>query len=342
MGEHDDKGQSGGTVKRGAGLPDGDGPSGSKRTKTDENTDTGITSRLTANEWEEDLVNQYLASTRPENRKAVSGTEKAPDKLSKRQLQRMEKNKERAKKLRESRLAGYRVADVQDGRVGSLDGVRNSGLQKSTWVDTNAGFLFPEDEDGNIREEPERVIRREPPVVISAQEWACEECERKFLTSKLFEDFGAKICDQCRDQYDDYQLVTKGTAQEEYVLADEDLASLKFIAKANPRNIKWTQMKLYLKAQVEDVAFNKWGDEMAIEEEKERRKALASNRRKNRYEKQIRDLRRQVRAGELIHLKANEQEHEHEYGPEMEDPEDPGTMVRTCKTCGHEERYEDM
>ena len=79
------------------------------------------------------------------------------------------------------------------------------------------------------------------------------------------------MCDRCRyvyittyncshmncsshDNDNKYELLTRSRVKDEYLLNDDDIDArlplLRFIAKKNPHNPRWGDMKLYLKIHV--------------------------------------------------------------------------------------------
>lgn len=81
----------------------------------------------------------------------------------------------------------------------------------------------------------------------------CEICKEVFAKSWLFDTFDLKVCDNCKDS-EAHKLITKTEAVSTYLLKDCDFDKrdppLKFISKKNPHNVRWGEMKLYLKSQV--------------------------------------------------------------------------------------------
>ena len=82
-----------------------------------------------------------------------------------------------------------------------------------------------------------------------------------------------------------------------------------------------------------------WGSEEALEEEHEKREEKRDQAKVKKFNKKLKALRMQVR-GSLY--KKDISAHEHEYGEEVCVDEDEDLYSRTCKTCGHEHRYEKM
>lgn len=65
-------------------------------------------------------------------------------------------------------------------------------------------------------------------------------------------------------------LITKTAAKEAYLLNDKDIAPLQCQLKRSPEYRK-TMMKLYNPAEVQEIAYKKWGSQDKIDAERERR-----------------------------------------------------------------------
>lgn len=67
--------------------------------------------------------------------------------------------------------------------------------------------------------------------------------------------FDVTVCDGCRDTEKDgaHELMTRTEAKNAFLLKDYDLdkrePALKFVLKKNPHNVRWGDMKLYLRSQ---------------------------------------------------------------------------------------------
>jgi DNA-repair protein complementing XP-A cells len=88
-------------------------------------------------------------------------------------------------------------------------------------------------------------------------------------------------------------------------------------------------MMLFLRYQVEDFAWKKWGSPEALDAEFERRTAEKKKKRNKKFEEGLRELRRKTR--ESVWQKRRDEEHKHEFG-ELETTD--GTSRQVCRGCG--------
>lgn len=170
----------------------------------------------------------------------------------------------------------------------------------------------------------------------------CEECHSEFLRSYLYRNFGALICDDCRDPKGTHELITRTDAKTKYLLKDCDLdrrePALRYILKKNPYQSRG-DMRLYLKFQVEERAIVVHGSEEKLEEELERREEQRMVKKQKVYDKKMKSLSMQVRSSLY---KKDLGSHEHEYGEAICIDDDKDLYRKTCKTCGHHWDYEEM
>ncbi|KAK2169674.1 hypothetical protein LSH36_8g14036 [Paralvinella palmiformis] len=252
-------------------------------------------------------------------------------KLSDSQRARIERNRQKALMLKQSRLTS---------RPYSLDHSQRSRQTKvpKQPVDTGGGFLLEEDD---TEPSPVNIVHPAPPL-LGVDALLCEECNKEFMESYLYEKFDLPICDKCRDPEEKHALISKSNAKDIYLLKDCDLdrrePPLKFIVKKNPRNDKWGDMKLYLECQVSERALEVWGSEEKLEEQREVRVANKNKMKQKRYNKKVKELRLAVRSSLW---KPNTGVHEHEFGPETYN-EDKDEYIKMCLSCGHTISYEKM
>lgn len=95
-------------------------------------------------------------------------------------------------------------------------------------------------------------------------------------------------------------LITKTTAKDEFLLKDCDFdkrePQLAFISRKNPHSSFWTDMKLYLRSQVEARALEIYGSLEAIAEQKQVREDKKETAKAKKYNKQLSELRKTVRS----------------------------------------------
>jgi DNA repair protein len=127
-----------------------------------------------------------------------------------------------------------------------------------------------EDEDEKCHKQPNITTESRPP---------CNVCGSLLIDDSFYDSFEISVCRQCKLGVD-YELITKHTANEEYLLTESKLKKLKYISKENPRHKNWSHMKLYLRGHCKAEALKQYGSEEAIQAEIKRRQMLQ-------YEKSI-------------------------------------------------------
>nr|XP_039249951.1 DNA repair protein complementing XP-A cells-like [Styela clava] len=245
---------------------------------------------------------------------------------------RIERNRQKALLLRQSRLA--------ENSVSGDTAVRKSGVAHKL-VDTGGGFFIEEDEESHRTTKYKRV--EEPAPALCGDENICEDCNNKFRESYLLKTFNHPTCDKCKDLDEKHKLITKTEAKSKYQLNDIDLEKrepiLKFFSRKNPHNSRWGEMKLYLESQVKERALEIYDSFQEIEEKRETKNVKKEAARKKKYQKVLNNLRKEVRSSLYTKDMGN---HEHDYGLETCKDDENDIWTKTCKTCGHELTYEKM
>lgn len=97
-------------------------------------------------------------------------------------------------------------------------------------------------------------------------------------------------------------------------------------------------MMLFVRMQVEEFAFKKWGGPEALDKEWERRVEQAKQRKSKKFTRSLRDLRRKTRESEWqIRQDAI---HKHEFG--VVENTSGGNGVQRCMECGFEIEVEEL
>ncbi|CAF4950603.1 unnamed protein product [Pieris macdunnoughi] len=243
--------------------------------------------------------------------------------LSDAQRARAERNRQRARVLREARLA------PPPSKSRAVVSVQPS-------MDSGGGFLLEEKEM-----EPKAVQPPAAPLVHRSQQPHCLECQRPFPQSYLFDTFHYCVCDDCRDDEEKHALITRTEAKGEYSLKDCDLDSrpppLLCVRRRNPHRARFAEMRLYLRVQVEQRALEVWGSHEALREEQDLRARRREQAAATHERRRLRALRMDVRSSLFDRTR---DAHEHEYGPERHNPDDD-VYERACE-CGHLLVYEKM
>ncbi|KAK9723145.1 XPA protein C-terminus [Popillia japonica] len=255
--------------------------------------------------------------------------------LTEAQKDRIRKGKERALKIRQSRLTAH---PYNSGDVVSIDKTTIK-IGATKYKDTGGGFLLEEESENKDEEVP--IVEDTPPIIESDRP-ACESCNEAISKSWLFDTFDVKVCDNCKDP-ETHKLITKTEAINEYLLKECDFDKrdppLKFISKKNPHNVRWGEMKLYLKLQVEKRALEVWGSMEKIEEELERREEMRILNKTKKYNKKMKELRMNVRSS--LFDRTTAASHTHEFGVDTYNSDDD-TYNHECLICGYEETFEKM
>lgn len=272
--------------------------------------------------------------------------------LTAEQLERIERNRQRALQLRASSTKVYQSQTTKT--------VIPSTTRKQQ-IDSHAGFFLDEEsttvDNHPVTYETVPIIHQSKPDQLDVLGMPCDECQTTFLTSYLHKHFNEPICDTCREKYsindeqDDitdeqairYSLITRTSAKEKYLLTDYDLDKrepiLKCIEKKNPHNRRWGVMRLYLRCQIQRLS-DQIHEGKTEEKVLEREEKKSENKRKK-YEKQVEQLRLDVRSSLLTkRMKTN---HEHVYDEKnIKYDEEKDSYTKTCIECGYKYEYEDM
>ena len=101
------------------------------------------------------------------------------------------------------------------------------------------------------------------------------------------------------------------------------------LLKANPHKSTYSNMMLFLRYQVEEFAWKKWGSPEALDTEWDRRVAEKKNKKNKKFEEGLKDLRRKTREG--VWQRRRDEEHKHVFSSVQRGGEG-GQQV--CHECG--------
>lgn len=249
--------------------------------------------------------------------------------LSQEQVTRMEQNRKRALELKRSKENEAKVQKLMEKD------------DHKKLIDTGAGFYLDEDDYVEEKKKEHQIII-EPSVPVLSEHLLCDKCLKRFPHSYLSLNFEVNICESCRANFsDEYKLITKTDAQEEFLLKDCDLnmrePPLKFILKKNPHHKNWGDMKLYLRSQVKERAIMVHEDLDKLKQKKEEKLLNLHKTRQKNYEKKVQTLRKEALLGSRKTVKY----HEHEFGEGVYNEEEDN-YHKTCKICQFVVEYEEL
>ncbi|VDP35015.1 unnamed protein product [Soboliphyme baturini] len=122
------------------------------------------------------------------------------------------------------------------------------------------GFIEEGSESSSVVEEfqPDYADEGDKPSESGSARLECIDCGKCFSDSFLFNKFGHRCCDACRDRDGEHKLITCSNAKKLYLLKDCDLNSrqppLRFLLRKNPHSPRGGDMKLYLRLQVSFIS----------------------------------------------------------------------------------------
>ncbi|KAG5519036.1 hypothetical protein PMAC_002568 [Pneumocystis sp. 'macacae'] len=143
-------------------------------------------------------------------------------------------------------------------------------------------------------------------------------------------------CKECGSVELDFQFLRIFNARD-YLLTDSELGDreiLPHMKKTNPKKPEWGPMMLFLRYQVEEFAWKKWGGPEKLDMEWERRIKEKKMKKALKLQKKIEDLRKRTRTTQYIEkIKGKQGKHIHDFSlPTMNSM---GLMIKKC-SCGFE------
>ncbi|XP_036331058.1 DNA repair protein complementing XP-A cells homolog [Rhagoletis pomonella] len=261
---------------------------------------------------------------------------------------RIERNRIKALHLRQAKLVAH---PYQKKNINSVAGEESViKVQGAKYIDSGGGFLLEQAviptsgqpiTTGAASTEINKVSNDAISIPITFEE--CLDCGDAFVESYLLSNFGHSVCDKCRDPDGRHSLITRTEAKAEYLLKDCDFdrrdPPLRYISRKNPHNVRWGEMKLYLLMQVEKRAMEVWGTEEELSRQHELREEQREVTKVKKYNKQMKQLRMEMRSS--LFTKETKATHEHEFGPDTYNETDDN-YTHTCLKCPYTETYEKM
>jgi DNA-repair protein complementing XP-A cells len=220
----------------------------------------------------------------------------------------------------------------------------------STMVDSKGGYINDGNEnelgDGeNIdewKEKQKQVIYEPAPPTDPRNAPKCFECGSIDIDLNLYENFRKiRVCRKCKKEHPEkYSLLTKTECREDYLLTEpelRDVALLPRIEKANPHG--FSRMQLFLRLQVEEFAWKKWGGSEKLDDEWQRRETNKHKRKEKKYYKELLEMRKKTRAEEFTRKLRNGQSlgerHVHDWSVPLA-IEGSNMVKKRCIDCGVE------
>ncbi|CAN3356723.1 DNA repair protein Rad14p [Diutina catenulata] len=223
----------------------------------------------------------------------------------------------------------------------------------ATMADSKGGFIGTEEQsegDGSLKDWQEKQRARPfhdaPPPTDPATAPKCYECQSIEIDQQLYQKFNqVRVCKQCkRDKPEKYSLLTKTECREDYFLTEPELQDVNIlprVEKPNPHG--FSRMQLFLRFQVEEYAWKKWGGPEGLDAEWEKREGAKLKRKEKRYAAELKEMRKKTRAEEYTRKLRNGEglveKHVHDWSAPLvmdNQPSERPMVKRRCIDCGME------
>lgn len=245
------------------------------------------------------------------------------------------KTEQKMPSIRSKDYIEYDFSTMKDSRGGFLDQTDSTGFGK------------PDEEPLSLQEwkekqKKEQVVKDLAPPLDLENAPKCAECESLEVDPNFYTNFKVSVCRRCKKENPDkYSLLTKTECREDYLLTDPELRDtnlLNRIEKPNPHG--FLRMQLFLRMQVEEYAWKKWGSAEGLDQEWEKRERARLDRKEKRYQTKLKEMRKRTRAEEYTRKLRNGQlineRHEHLWSAPMAIKGSENMIKRRCIDCGIE------
>ncbi|XYA01904.1 DNA repair protein rad14 [Meyerozyma guilliermondii] len=279
------------------------------------------------------------------NRDATSNSEKAHIPEHAKQALKDNKTKNGPQGLRPSinrkEYIEFDFATMKDSRGGFIEDESGSGGNESGTDSKNESKTLEEWKEQQKKNQ--HIVRDLAPPVDIAAAPKCFECGSLEIDPNLYSNFGhVRVCRPCaKAKPEKYALLTKTECREDYLLTDPELRDVELlprIEKPNPHG--FSRMQLFLRFQVEQFAWKKWGSAEKLDEEWERREKARLDRRDKKYNEKLKEMRKKTRAEEYTRKLRNGQNlgerHSHQWSQAIAMPGNANMVKRRCIDCGLE------
>ena len=130
--------------------------------------------------------------------------------------------------------------------------------------DTKGGFFIPKPIDEPLESPANPPLKPQLESTRALDEdLGCSHCPSIDLDWKIYDFYRVLVCKKCKkDRPDEYSLLTKTECKQDYLLTDEELNDTEKMPhqiRKNPHKSTYSNMLLYLRKQVEEFAWMKWG-----------------------------------------------------------------------------------
>lgn len=159
----------------------------------------------------------------------------------------------------------------------------------------------------------------------------CKSADLSNFDPDLLDTYTFPICVDCKsDEYT--SLITKSEAKSTYLLTDEELndkQAMPWVTRKNPKQPRWSPMRLYLGWHVEQFAIRKFGSLDAVLRMHDLNEAQRAERKQKKFTKKLKALRQQVKP--KIVKAATGSNHVHDFY--QEPGKDTPIVTKRCRGC---------
>ncbi|CCF60302.1 hypothetical protein KAFR_0J02380 [Kazachstania africana CBS 2517] len=199
------------------------------------------------------------------------------------------------------------------------------------------------------REQKERreLYENKAPPEHMSEAVKCDECKVNIEMDPILNDiYKLNVCKSCAKRLPEkYSLLTKTECKEDYFLTEPELNDTSIfhrLEKPNPHSGTFARMQLFVRCEIEEFAFKKWGGSAGLDEEWQRRETAKLQRKEKKYNEQIKQMRLKTRAQEFTRKLQDKKYgsiHKHNFGepiPAGKDDDNNDILKRRCIDCGLE------
>ncbi|KAG7660593.1 RAD14 [[Candida] subhashii] len=223
----------------------------------------------------------------------------------------------------------YDFATMQDSRGGFI---QDDGKTRSVDEQTL--------EEWKEKQQEQQIIRELPPPIDIDNAPRCFDCNSLEIDPNLYTNFNVRACRKCvKEKPEKYALLTKTECKEDYLLTEPELKDTSLLArieKPNPHG--YSRMQLFVRYQVEEYAWKKWGGPEELDKEWERREQQRLKRKEKKYQDELREMRKKTRAEEYTRKLRNGQgigeRHVHDWSAPIH--LNDNIIKKRCIDCGIE------